>query len=40
MEWPKKGKEGKGWRDRAVKSEGEAAGNGGGRLQPPFRAQE
>jgi hypothetical protein len=38
MEPSKKGKEGKGGRNRAVKREGEAAGKGGGRLQTPFRA--
>jgi hypothetical protein len=40
MEPSKKGKDGKGGRDRTVKREGEAAGNGGGRLQLPFRPRE
>jgi hypothetical protein len=38
MEPSKKGKEGKGGSDRAVKREGEAAANGGERLQSLFRA--
>jgi hypothetical protein len=36
----KERKERKGGRDRAVKREGESAGNWEGRLQSPFRSQE